>query len=448
MNRLFGTDGIRGPFGRHPLDRETVTALGRQLALTLSEAKGAPGRVVLAGDTRASGPVLCSWLAAGLTAGGAEFLYGGTLPTAAVAFLTQELGADTGIAVSASHNPLPDNGIKLIDGDGFKWSRAAEMRIEERLSADPTVGSETPSALEPDPTFARRYLDHLAEVLEEGSLAGLKIALDCANGAASSFAPGLFEGYGAQVLSLFDRPTGDNINHECGSNRPETAARMVVEHGCDLGIAFDGDADRAVLIDETGTVRDGDSILYLWARGLERQGLLEPRRIVATTMSNLGLEKALQRDEIGLVRCDVGDREVVDTLRRDGARLGGEQSGHIVHLDLSTTGDGLITALQLATLTRRSSSPVSASLAGYHRFPQVLVNVPVETKPDFSTLPAVSQASAAAESALGDSGRLLLRYSGTESLARVMIEGPEQAAIEHLAGDIATAIRHEIGRPD
>ena len=446
MKRFFGTDGIRGPFGRHPLDRETVTALGRHLALTLREDRGRPGKVVLGGDTRASTPTLCHWLASGLAAGGADFVFGGTLPTAAVALLARDLGADTGIAVSASHNPLPDNGIKLIDGDGFKWTREAEVWIEERLRTDPVGGAATTAALTPDPSLARHYLEHLTAVLEKGSLAGLRIALDCANGAASTFAPSLFAGYGAEVIPLFDRPTGDNINLDCGSNWPATAALEVVEQSCDLGIAFDGDADRAVLIDETGAVRDGDAILYLWALGLERHARLEPRRIVATTMSNLGLEKALQQHDIGVVRCDVGDREVVDTLKRDGARLGGEQSGHIVHLDLSTTGDGLITALQLAALTRQSSSTVSEALAGYRRYPQVLINVPVRTKPDFSTLEEVTEAARVVESTLGDRGRLLLRYSGTESLARVMLEGPEQTEIDLLAGEIAGAIRREIGQ--
>ncbi|MCB1057173.1 MAG: phosphoglucosamine mutase [Acidobacteria bacterium] len=448
--RLFGTDGIRGAFGEAPLDRATVTAVGYRLAQMLGAGGEGPS-LILGGDTRDSTPEICAWLAAGLEAGGGEARFLGVVPTPAIALLVRRHGADAGIAVSASHNPWPDNGIKLVSRDGFKWSRADEAELEAGLeAAREHLASLAPSAsaraLTSDPSGATEYLDLLAATVPgERPLAGLRVLLDTAHGAASAYAAPLFERLGAAATVLFDSPDGRNINRGCGSTEPQALARAMTEGDYHLGIAFDGDADRALLVDETGEVRDGDAMLYLWASRLAATGRLEPPKIVATTMSNLGLERALARHGVGLERCDVGDREVVETLRREGLRLGGEQSGHLVDLELSSTGDGLLTAIQLAALVAANGEPLSRQLEGFRRYPQVLTNVRVREKQDLASLSGVVAARQRVEARLGDDGRLVLRYSGTEPLARVMIEGPEQTLVDELAEDLAGAIRSAIG---
>ena len=445
--RLFGTDGMRGRAGVYPLDPPTVTALGRALAATLAAGAERP-TVVLGGDTRVSTPALCAWLADGLAAGGADVRYAGMLPTPGVAWLVRHLGASAGIAVSASHNPHLDNGIKLFDGAGFKWRPEDERRLETALPG-PQPGRPPDSTLPllaPEPELPRLYLEALAASLpERRPLAELSVVLDCANGAASPFAAALFRRLGASVTVIGDAPDGRNINLGCGSTEPEGLAAATAAQGAALGAAFDGDADRVVFADENGTVRDGDAALFLWASHLHAQGLLDPPRIVATSMSNLGLERALAKAGIGMVRCGVGDREVVEAMRRDGARLGGEQSGHLIHLGLGTTGDGLLTALQLAAVVHSSGRPLSELLAPFRRYPQVLLNVPVRRKPDLASLRAVAAAAARVERGLGEDGRLLLRYSGTEPLARVMIEGPDGGRITTLAEELAAVIRQAIG---
>ena len=445
--RLFGTDGMRGRAGDYPLDRPTVTAVGREVGRILA-AEGPQPEVVLAGDTRASTPALCAWLAEGLEAAGARVRYGGMMPTPGVAWLVRRLDAAAGIAVSASHNPHRDNGIKLFDHAGYKWGVEAEREIERHLPGPEPAAREdaTLPLLTPEPELAGLYLDALAESLPpDRPLAGLLVALDCANGSASPFAEELFRRLGAAVEVIGDAPNGRNINLDCGSTEPDGLAAMTLDSGAALGVAFDGDADRAVFADETGAIRDGDAALYLWATHLEGRGRLEPPRIVATSMSNLGLERALAEAGIAVVRCDVGDRVVVETMRREGVVLGGEQSGHLIHLDLGTTGDGLATALQIAALVHGSGRAMSELLAPFRRYPQVLLNVRVERKPAFEELPAVMAAAERVQRTLGADGRLVLRYSGTEPLARVMIEGPEQELIDSLAGELAAAIRAEIG---
>jgi phosphoglucosamine mutase len=489
---LFGTDGIRARAGEPPLDRATVTALARQLAAVLGErlaagggrgasgsrgtsAAGAggagrhPPQVVLGGDTRESTAEICGWLAAGLAAGGAAVRYAGVIPTPGVSFLAGELGADAGMVVSASHNPYPDNGIKLLDGKGFKWSEAAEAELEDRLRA----AAETPAPPLPLPLpvpiieadLHERYLSHLASTIAAPGgaasapasaghaasggppLAGLRVVLDTGNGAASAYAGELFERLGAEVTRLGAAPDGRNVNRGSGSTAPEGMAAAVVAAGAHLGAAFDGDADRCILADERGEVRDGDAILYLWATRLLAEGRLVPPAIVATSMSNLGLERALASHGIAVVRCGVGDRPVVEAMRRGGILLGGEQSGHIVRLDLAATGDGLLTAVQMAALVHRAGRPLSELLAGFRRYPQTLVNVRVASKPDLATLPRVTAAARAVEDELGTDGRLVVRYSGTEPLARVMIEGPDQQTIETLAGRLAAVLADELGQP-
>lgn len=446
--RLFGTDGVRGHFGEPPLDRATVTALAVQLAATLHERRnGAPPRVVLGGDTRESTPVICRWLAAGLAAGGIDVQYAGVIPTPGVAWLARETGAAAGVVVSASHNPYPDNGIKLIDPQGQKWSDEDELALERRLKAHPADVPEL-SAGQPavDPGLRERYLRHLASTLPEGQpLEGLRVVLDTGNGAASAYAGELFERLGARVTLLHAAPDGRNVNERCGSTSPAEMAARVVTEAADLGAAFDGDADRCILADERGMVRDGDAILYLWATCLHRSEKLHPPKIVATSMSNLGLERALAAEGIGIIRCAVGDRYVVEAMQKEGILLGGEQSGHIVQSHLASTGDGLLTAVQMAFLRHQDGRPLSEMLAPFRRYPQVLLNVRVKQKVGFESLPSVMTTARSVEERLGDDGRLVLRYSGTEPLARIMIEGPEQAAIDALAEEIATAIRGELG---
>jgi phosphoglucosamine mutase len=444
VTAIFGTDGIRAPFGEPPLDRRTVTALGFHLARRLGTGRPRP-QLLLGGDTRDSTPQVAAWLAGGLGAGGATVRWAGVLPTPAVARLVPRVGAAAGVAISASHNPWPDNGIKLIAGDGGKWPRGDEAALEGEL-AQPAPEAAPTGGLVADPALATNYLDSLLELFARSAvLEGLHVTLDCANGAASGLGRRLFERAGAVVHTLGDRPDGRNINQGCGSTAPETLARATLASGSDLGIAFDGDADRAVLVDERGEVRDGDAVLYLWARTLAERGGLAPARIVATSMSNLGLERALAADGVGVVRCDVGDRAVVETLRREGLVLGGEQSGHIVHLGLGPTGDGLLTGLMVAAIRREAGRSLSELLRGFRRYPQVLLNVPVRSKPSLESLPAVQAAADAVRARLGEDGRLVLRYSGTEPLARVMIEGPEQPLIEALARDLAAALEQEIG---
>lgn len=441
---LFGTDGIRGPFGSYPLDRATVTALGAVLGTTLTE-QGSTPTVVLGGDSRESTDDLCRWLATGLDRAGVGVRYAGTVPTPAIAHLTRKLKARCGIAVSASHNPMPDNGIKLLDADGFKWTPDAESALEARLGAHPEVGS-SDVELAPELDLVKSYLAHLTESLPgDAPLEGLEVVLDCANGAASAYAPGLFTGLGARVTALADQPDGRNINEGYGSTHPEEMASRVGGGTATLGVAFDGDADRALFADEAGKVRDGDAILYLWSRALADRDELPQRSIVATSMSNLGLEVALRKSGIEIVRCDVGDRVVVETMRDRELLLGGEQSGHIVHLGLATTGDGMLTALHVARLVLESGKPLSELLQGLPRFPQILQNVRVSRKPDLFSIPSVAAKAEEVEQRLGDEGRLVLRYSGTEPLARVMIEGPDQETIEDLAQQLIDTIEEEIG---
>ncbi|HSM14381.1 MAG TPA: phosphoglucosamine mutase [Thermoanaerobaculia bacterium] len=442
--RLFGTDGIRARFGDEPLVRSTVVAIAAATARILRSETADP-RVLIAGDTRASTPTIGRWLAAGLAAGGARPSALGVLPTAAMARIVPARSAAAGVVVSASHNPAADNGIKMISANGFKWGAAAELELESEVmaAAAPAVAEEP--ELGSDPSARDEYRSALrSEAGSPRALAGLRLALDLANGAATGFAD-LFETLGASIETHFDAPDGANINRGCGATHPEVLAARMKGRGLDLGFAFDGDADRAILVDESGTARDGDAMLLLWARALAARGELEPRAVVATSMSNLGLERALARDGIEVVRCGVGDREVVETLRARGLRLGGEQSGHLVDLARSTTGDGLLTALVLAEIVRRAERTVSELLADFQRYPQRILNVAVRAKPDLGSLPRVAAAARGAVDRLAGDGRLVLRYSGTEPLARVMVEAPDEATVETLTEEIAAAIRAEIG---
>ncbi|MEM8930326.1 MAG: phosphoglucosamine mutase [Acidobacteriota bacterium] len=439
---LFGTDGIRGVFGRPPLDEHTVRRLGAALADRLHDANAtARPCVVLGGDTRDSTAILCRWLASELSTTGIDLVFLGTVPTPAVAFTTVHLGAAAGIAVSASHNPHPDNGIKLIGADGFKWSPDDEAALEAVMATITPRGDGEPE-LAVDTAAVETYLDGLCRSLDGRTLTGMTLVLDTGHGAASPFAGDLFRRLGAEVVVENAAPDGSNINRGCGSTHPEIVARLVEDHDADLGFSFDGDADRVIVadrVDGEGVVRDGDAVLYVWARDLHRRDRLPGAAIVATSMSNLGLEVALGRHGIELVRCGVGDREVVSTLRERQLALGGEQSGHLVDLRLSTTGDGLLTALQIADLVHRAGRPLDELLDGFERFPQLLHNLKVESKPPLDTLPTVRRVRREVDRALGDSGRLVLRYSGTEALVRIMLEGPDRDTIEAHSARLAQA---------
>ncbi len=442
---LFGTDGVRGRFGSEPLVESTVVRIGAALGARLATDAVTP-LVLLASDTRVSSPTLAGWIANGLAASGARAVDFGILPTAALARLVPERRAAAGVVLSASHNPAEDNGIKLIGADGFKWSEQEERLLERRIAEEAGPPDDLEVPLEQDTNAPIEYFSALTRQLPEGGpLGGLSIALDVANGSGTEFAGRLFERFGARVEVLFDRPDGVNINRGCGATHPQALAARVVEGKFNLGFAFDGDADRAILVDERGVVRDGDAMLYLWARDLAARRALQPRAIVATSMSNLGLERSLAALDIAVVRSAVGDRAVVDTLKDHGLRLGGEQSGHLVDLTRSTTGDGLLTALLLAAQVSRAGRPASELLADFQRYPQVLVNVRVRSKPDLLAPGPVADVARSVETRLGAEGRLVLRYSGTEPLARVMLEGPDQALIQGLAEELAAAIRATIG---
>lgn len=446
---LFGTDGIRARFGEAPLVEPQVRAIAAALARFLDDGLERP-HVVLGGDTRASTPAILEWFREGLLAGGAVPVDAGVLPTPALAFLVRREGAAAAVAISASHNPAADNGIKLIDNHGFKWAVAAERAFEGRLAEAPCHISRQPAtaALDRRREAAAAYLEFVTHAGDdEAPLAGLRVAVDAAHGAASAFAGEVFRALGARVEVLAAAPDGCNINDGCGSTHPEGLAQRIAAGGFDLGFAFDGDADRALLVDGRGEVRDGDAMLYLWASALAAAGTLAPSAIVATSMSNLGLEQALANLGVGILRSDVGDREVVALLRREGLRLGGEQSGHLVDLRRSTTGDGLLTAVTLARLVARSGRSVEELLSGFRRFPQLLRNVPVPHKRPFAELPRVARAARHAEETLGTAGRLVLRYSGTEPLARIMLEGPDETVIESLAAEIAAALAADLGQP-
>jgi len=442
-SRLFGTDGMRAPFGEHPLDQPTVLATGFHLGRTLAAAGSGP-RVVIGGDTRDSTETLCRWVAAGLAEAGAIVDYVDTIPTPGVAWAVRALGARAGVSVSASHNPWPDNGIKLFDENGRKWAPQAEEALEQRLAEGAPELDSPPLRVDRDGYEA--YVAFLTGMLPTPqALAGLSIVLDTANGATYQIAPRVFAAYGARVHTIGGQPDGRNINQQCGSTHPQALAAAVREHGAALGIAFDGDGDRAILVDETGEERDGDAMLYLWAKSLLADGHLDPAAIVATSMSNLGLEHALARHGIEVVRCDVGDRAVVETMRAQGIALGGEQSGHIVHQATTSTGDGMVTGLVMAHLVARAGRPLSAMLAGFRRFPQILRNVRVREKRPFAQLAEVARAQEDVERALAGEGRLVLRYSGTEPLARIMLEGPELAALEAHAALLEGAIKAAVG---
>jgi phosphoglucosamine mutase len=459
MKKLFGTDGIRGVAGRPPLDPPTVYAVGLALAHHLTpDQAGMPPAVLIGQDTRESSDWIAATLTAGLTRAGATVENAGVITTPAVAFLTRAHRLHAGIVISASHNPWQDNGIKLFGPDGYKLPDSTELAIEaeifRHLEKNPDGPDIDPYAFEALPPLINEadraeYICFLLAAVPGLSLDGRRIVVDCANGAAGSIAPQLFAQLngngGGEVILTHSSANGRNINENCGALHPEVVAAEVVLHKASMGITFDGDADRALFADENGKVVNGDAVLLLAARDLAERGLLNNSTVVATTMSNMGLEAALKRSNIKMLRAPVGDKYVLEQMLATGAALGGEQSGHIIFSGRSTTGDGLLTALLLLDIVHRSGQTLAQLTADLKSFPQVIVNVHVREKRPLDEIPAVVAAIAEAESELADSGRVVIRYSGTEALARVMIEAESEARMRHHATAIADAIRSELG---
>jgi len=441
MKELFGTDGIRGAAGEFPLDESTVKVIGASLARQLRDELGREPRIVTGRDTRESGAWIEAAFNAGASSEGAVVESAGVITTPGVAYLTRSHGFDAGVVISASHNPFQDNGIKIFSPSGKKLGASYERKIE----ADIYLGyQDVPGTIALDTThldeFRKDYLSHLLELGGEFSAAGKKIVIDCANGASCEFASELFTAVGAEVIAIHNTPDGQNINENCGSLHLDDLQSKVLEAKADLGVAFDGDADRALFVDEKGNNVDGDATLWIMARYLKSHGKLANSTVVATVMSNIGLEIALATEHIKLVRTDVGDKYVLEELLNSGSEIGGEQSGHIIFPEISLVGDGMMTALLLLKSLIEKNVSLSGAAAGFSRYPQTLVNVRVREKRPFIDVPQIAAAAAALEGELNGEGRLLLRYSGTENLARVMIEGKDQTHIEAQARGLADVI--------
>lgn len=448
MRKLFGTDGIRAVAGEAPLDAKTIYAVGTALAHQLKK-NGAQPAVILGMDTRESGAWIAATLAAGLTDAGASVQSAGVVTTPAIAYLARKHGFAAGVVVSASHNPWYDNGIKVFGGDGYKLPDATELGIEEEIFRHlESVSAPDPKKLTPpqvEERFRKDYEAFLLGAVPNLELDGLQLVLDCANGAASAIAPELFARLGGKVHFTHIRPDGRNINAECGALHPEVVAAETKAHGADIGVTFDGDADRALFADANGKVVNGDAVLLLAARDLKARNLLRGDTVVATTMSNMGLEAALRRDSIKMMRAPVGDKYVLEMMQAHSASIGGEQSGHILFPHLATTGDGLLTALVVLDLVRRSGNPLHELVADLRVFPQVIVNVRVKEKKPLEGIPSVAASIHEAEEELKANGRVVIRYSGTEPLARVMIEAESEEAMRRHADAIAGAIREALG---
>jgi len=485
MRVLFGTDGIRGKAAQYPLDIPTMFALGEALAHRLKRVGPAPspaaggggptaaggggptaaggggptavggggptaagggGPTVLMGmDTRESGPDIARALSAGIAAGGGHGHLIGIIPTPGVAYLCRTSEAEAGISISASHNPYEDNGVKIFGHDGMKIPDADEEQIEDELRAIRRDDVSIPDmALSDDRELIEKYQQFLVSGVAPKTLRDMRIVLDAGNGAAFRIGPEVFRRAGADVRVINDSPNGRNINENAGAMHPEGLARAVVEQKAHFGVAFDGDADRAIFADDKGRIRDGDEIIYLWAQRLKRENKLSGACVVTTVMSNFGFERQLQADGIELGRAQVGDKYVLEMMLERGATLGGEQSGHIIDLTVHTTGDGIHTALVFGELLARVGRPFS-ELHTFDPMPQILINQPVGSKPPLESLPKYHTALAAALQDLGDSGRVLVRYSGTENKVRVMVEGPDERQIKEIAERLREILRQEIG---
>jgi phosphoglucosamine mutase len=442
---LFGTDGIRGVPGASPLDDQTLYAAGRGLGKTLLEEHGS-AHVLIGMDTRESGPHIASLLAAGLQKASATVEFAGVITTPGIACLVRQNDYQAGVVISASHNPYHDNGVKLFSHEGMKFPDSEEEAIEAEIAkVRSEVAPSARPALIAKHELHVEYLDFLRKhVLPGARLDGFRIVLDCANGAAYQLGPELFRLLGAEVIAMSVHPDGRNINAGCGSLHLEGLRERVVKEHAALGVAFDGDADRALFVAANGSVVNGDGVLLAMARDLKSRNVLKKQRVVATSMSNLGLERALAGDGISLARAAVGDRYVLEEMLKSGNNLGGEQSGHIIFLDDSPAGDGLLTAVKMASLVSMNG-PLETLVAGLKDYPQVIVNVKVKSKPPLDSLPEVARALMDAETTLGENGRVVLRYSGTEPLVRVMVEAEHASDVDRFSKSIAEAVRGAIG---
>ena len=442
MTKLFGTDGIRGEVGKYPLTKDAVFSVGRALGLWLKQRypQETSLKILIGKDTRQSGEGLEIALLQGAKKEGLEAVRVGICPTPTVAYLTHALDAHLGIAISASHNPGSDNGIKFFNADGYKLFPAAEREIAEvfrglsskKVSFDLNLGDSKEQS-----DCIPIYIDFAKSSLNGSGLSGLKIVLDCAFGSFSKIAPEVFRQLGAEVLAINDQPDGTNINVGCGSLSPEGMTKMILEQKADLGIAFDGDGDRVIVVDERGRVLDGDHMLAIFARDLLKQNRLAQNTVVCTQMSNIGLEIFLKKLGVRIIRTDVGDKYVLEKMLQEKVNLGGEQSGHIILLEHTTTGDGLIAALQLIKLMLKRKQKLSEFVQDLEKFPQVLVNVKVREKRPFDQIPGLTEGIERSHLELGGRGRILVRYSGTENLARVMVEGEDVSLVNRLAASLA-----------
>jgi phosphoglucosamine mutase len=445
MRVLFGTDGIRGKAHEYPLDPATMFALGEALAHRLNG-----GRVLLGMDTRESGPEIAGALAAGMARGGGEAVLIGVIPTPGVAYLCRTSDATAGISISASHNPFHDNGVKIFGHDGMKIPDAIEEQIEDEMRA--LRGRQASSPVEVPagetgegvcPPFIEQYERFLLSSVKPDALRGRRVVIDAGNGASYRIAPEVFRRAGADVTVINDQPNGRNINDASGAMHPEALARTVVERKADFGVAFDGDADRAIFADDAGKIRDGDEIIYLWAQHLRRENRLRSNRVVTTVMSNFGFERQLAADGIELLRANVGDKYVLELMLANDSVIGGEQSGHIIDLTVHTTGDGIHTALVFGEILATSDRPFS-QMRTFDPMPQLLLNERVASKPPLDSLPRYQAAAARVTSELGGRGRILVRYSGTENLVRVMVEGEDEGQIRRIAQELRDILRDEI----
>jgi len=446
--RLFGTDGIRGTVNRHPITPETVLQIGMAAAHILRDKRGR-NMILIGKDTRLSGYMIESALTSGICSMGMSVTLVGPLPTPGIAFLTRTLRLDAGIVISASHNPFEDNGIKFFSSEGFKLPDTLEKKIEELMLDDGLrrgrpKGSEIGKAYRLDDAGGR-YIEYIKSTLPKGmTFEGMKIVVDCANGAAYKITPWLLRELGAEVISINDRPDGMNINVNCGSLHIDVLRKAVKQNGAHIGIAHDGDADRAIFCDEKGNMVDGDQVMGMWAVEMKKNGTLKNNTVISTVMSNFGFEEYLKRNGIKLIRTKVGDRYVVEEMNRGGYNLGGEQSGHIVFLDHNSTGDGPLTAVQVLHLMKRKGVALSKLASEIKLYPQVLMNVDVERKHDIKTMPEIQEAIKTAEKSLSGKGRILVRSSGTEPKVRVMVEGKDAKLIIKTAKDISRVVKEAL----
>jgi phosphoglucosamine mutase len=449
MRKLFGTDGVRGVANLEPMTSETAMKLGRAAAYLFKRRSGRH-QVVIGKDTRLSGYMLESALTSGLCSMGVDVLLVGPMPTPAIAFLTRSLRADAGVVISASHNPYQDNGIKFFSSDGFKLPDELELRMEALITSD-EIKHLRPTADEVGKAFRvddaeGRYIEFVKRSLaRDMDFQGLRVVVDCAHGAAYQVSPKVLQELGATVFIMGNQPDGSNINAGCGAVHPEALQAAVRIHQAHLGIAHDGDADRAIFVCEEGRVIDGDQVMAMIALDLNERQLLKQRTVVGTVMSNFGLEATLGKAGIALVRTAVGDRYLLERMLADGCNFGGEQSGHLIFLDHNTTGDGLISALQVLALMKRTGRPLSELACCMTAVPQVLLNVRVSEKPDLNGVPEVTQAIRNGETRLNGAGRILVRYSGTEPVLRIMVEGEPDSLIQAVADDLATTVRQHLG---